>query len=122
MIGYVFKSIEKHHRKRFDRFLIHVGNIKSAVWSNLNQTEHNAKIGKKMQILNLKQLFLTNSQQPMQKKFVTTTVGHVPWGDGTAEYFYNLTNMKMARECVKSLMVGSITPYQKMRISVPKRR
>ncbi len=26
----------------------------------------------------------------MHKKFVATAVGYVPWGDGAAEYFYNL--------------------------------
>ncbi|MCL6230039.1 hypothetical protein [Bartonella bilalgolemii] len=55
-----------------------------------------------MQILNLKQLFLTNRQQPMQKKFVATAIGHVPWGDGAAEYFYNLYEYEDGtRECEK---------------------
>ncbi|WP_455478701.1 hypothetical protein V3565_02255 [Bartonella sp. B10] len=38
----------------------------------------------------LKHLFLTKRKQPIQKKFVATAVGHVPWGLGCAEYFYNL--------------------------------
>ncbi|WP_144753893.1 hypothetical protein [Bartonella saheliensis] len=41
-----------------------------------------------MQIL--QHLFLTQRKKPMQKKFVATAVGYVPWGDGAAEYFYNL--------------------------------
>ncbi|WP_455466927.1 hypothetical protein [Bartonella sp. B39] len=38
----------------------------------------------------LKHIFLTKRQQPMQKKFVAIAIGHVPWGLGCAEYFYNL--------------------------------
>ncbi|GAA5100436.1 hypothetical protein [Bartonella acomydis] len=38
----------------------------------------------------LKHLSLINCKQPIQKKFVATAVGYVPWGDGAAEYFYNL--------------------------------
>ncbi|WP_330169256.1 hypothetical protein [Bartonella grahamii] len=35
-------------------------------------------------------MFLKKCKQPMQKKFVATAVGYVPWGLGVAEYFYNL--------------------------------
>ncbi len=39
----------------------------------------------------LKDLSLKKRKQPMQKEFVATAVGYVPWGgDGAAEYFYNL--------------------------------
>ncbi|UNE55463.1 hypothetical protein [Bartonella machadoae] len=48
-----------------------------------------------------KDLFLTKRKQP-QKKFVATAVGYVPWGDGAAEYFYNLYEYEDgARECEK---------------------
>ncbi|WP_375607168.1 hypothetical protein [Bartonella sp. AC142YNZD] len=50
----------------------------------------------------LKQLFLTNHKQPMQKKWVATAVGYVPWGDGAEEYFYNLYEYEDGtRECEK---------------------
>ncbi|SPU26570.1 Uncharacterised protein [Candidatus Bartonella washoeensis] len=70
----------------------------------------------------LKHLFLTKRKQPRQKKWVATAVGYVPWGDGAAEYFYNLYEYEMAQESVKGLMVASITPYQKMQILAPKRK
>ncbi|EJF79041.1 hypothetical protein MCQ_00927 [Candidatus Bartonella washoeensis Sb944nv] len=48
----------------------------------------------------LKHLFLTNRKQPRQKKWVATAVGYVPWGDGAAEYFYNLYEYEDGtREC-----------------------
>ncbi len=38
----------------------------------------------------------------MQKEFVATTVDYVPWGDGAAEYFYNLYKYEDGtRECEK---------------------
>ncbi len=38
----------------------------------------------------------------MQKKFIATAVGYVPWGDGAAEYFYNLYEYPDGtRECEK---------------------
>ncbi|WP_208435745.1 hypothetical protein [Bartonella phoceensis] len=50
----------------------------------------------------LKQLFLTQRKKPMQKKFIATAVGYVPWGDGAAEYFYNLYEYEDGtRECEK---------------------
>ncbi len=50
----------------------------------------------------LKDLFLKNRKQPMQKKFVATAVGYVPWGDGAAAYFYNLYEYPDGtRECEK---------------------
>ncbi|WP_273754096.1 hypothetical protein [Bartonella sp. MM73XJBT.G] len=53
-----------------------------------------------MQIL--QHLFLTQRKKPMQKKFVATAVGYVPWGDGAAEYFYNLYEYEDGRrECEK---------------------
>ncbi len=66
--------------------------------------ESNNPIGKfkdkDMQIL--QRLFLTQRKQPMQKKFVATAVGYVPWGDGAAEYFYNLYEYEDGRrECEK---------------------
>ncbi|ATO57164.1 hypothetical protein [Bartonella sp. 1-1C] len=42
-------------------------------------------------ILSFKQFFLAKNQQPVKKKkFIATAVGHVPWGLGVAERFYNL--------------------------------
>ncbi|EJF84674.1 hypothetical protein MCU_00252 [Bartonella elizabethae Re6043vi] len=35
-------------------------------------------------------MFLRNRKSRQQKKFIATAVGHVPWGMGVAEYFYNL--------------------------------
>ncbi|UNF44748.1 hypothetical protein MNL07_03340 [Bartonella krasnovii] len=36
------------------------------------------------------------------KKIIATVVGHVPWGDGAAEYFYNLYEYEDGRrECEK---------------------
>ncbi|WP_375617128.1 hypothetical protein, partial [Bartonella sp. AP58NXGY] len=35
-------------------------------------------------------MFLRNRKSRQQKKFIATAVGHVPWGLGVAEYFYNL--------------------------------
>ncbi|WP_409361582.1 hypothetical protein ACRPOS_001015 [Bartonella heixiaziensis] len=50
----------------------------------------------------LQHLFLKKRKQPMQKKFVATAVGYVPWGDGAAEYFYNLYEYEDGtRECEK---------------------
>ncbi len=71
----------------------------------------------------LKNLFLKKRKQPMQKEFVATAVGYVPWG-GTEQrsIFITSTNMKTAQESVKSLMADSIIPHQKMRILVPKRK
>ncbi|ALE03428.1 hypothetical protein [Bartonella ancashensis] len=36
----------------------------------------------------VKRLFSKNNKP--QKRFVATAIGHVPWGLGSAEYFYNL--------------------------------
>ncbi|VEJ46000.1 Uncharacterised protein [Bartonella vinsonii] len=50
----------------------------------------------------LKDLFLKKRKQPMKKEFVATAVGYVPWGDGAAEYFYNLYEYEDGtRECEK---------------------
>ncbi|SPU27060.1 Uncharacterised protein [Candidatus Bartonella washoeensis] len=70
----------------------------------------------------LKHLFLTKRKQPRQKKWVATAVGYVPWGTEQRSIFTISTNMKMAQESVKGLMVASITPYQKMQILAPKRK
>ncbi|EJF86997.1 hypothetical protein [Bartonella rattimassiliensis] len=35
-------------------------------------------------------MFLINRKQPVRKKFIAIARGHVPWGLGVAEYFYNL--------------------------------
>ncbi|WP_375670516.1 hypothetical protein [Bartonella sp. PS7NMGDW] len=49
-----------------------------------------------------KHLFLKNRKQAMQKEFVATAVGYVPWGDGAEEYFYNLYEYEDGtRECEK---------------------
>ncbi|WP_375650715.1 hypothetical protein [Bartonella sp. OT172YNZD] len=50
----------------------------------------------------LKRRFFKKRKQPMQKKFIATAVGYVPWGDGAAEYFYNLYEYEDGtRECEK---------------------
>ncbi|GAA5105610.1 hypothetical protein [Bartonella jaculi] len=53
----------------------------------------------------LKRRFFKKRKQSMQimhKKFIATAVGYVPWGDGAAEYFYNLYEYEDGRrECEK---------------------
>ncbi|WP_375680980.1 hypothetical protein [Bartonella sp. AP6QHHD] len=50
----------------------------------------------------LKRRFFKKRKQPMQKEFVATAVGYVPWGDGAEEYFYNLYEYEDGtRECEK---------------------
>ncbi|UNF29482.1 hypothetical protein MNL13_01505 [Bartonella krasnovii] len=47
-------------------------------------------------------MFLRNRKSKQQKKIIATVVGHVPWGDGAAEYFYNLYEYEDGRrECEK---------------------
>ncbi|CDO47005.1 hypothetical protein BM1374165_01000 [Bartonella henselae] len=70
----------------------------------------------------LKHLLLKNRKQPMQKKFVATAVGYVPWEMEPLSIFIISTNMKTVQESVKNLMAVSITKYLRMRTLAPKRK